>query len=110
MYITAFLLAVVTGGFLIEASMFPASIMAVGNALPDEKDLYAQDLLKKSDVEYMYEVCISLGSLSIFFSLVFLWNAVELGIILCCGRRLENSCLCEKFVKEEMRAILNEKV
>ena len=84
--------------------------MAVGNALPDEKDLYAQDLLQKNDVKYMYEVCVSLGSLSIFFSLVFLWNAVELGIILCCGRRLENSCLCEKFVKEEMREILNEKV
>ena len=84
--------------------------MEVGNTLPDEGDLYTQDLLKKSDVKYMYEVCVILGSLSIFFSLVFIWNAVELAIILFCGRKLENSCLCDKFVKEEMRAILNEKV
>ena len=64
----------------------------------------------KKDVSYMQKISVVIGSLSIVFSLVFIWNASELAIILCCGRRLENSCLCEKIVKDEMRTILNEKI
>ena len=64
----------------------------------------------KQDTEYMQKVSVAIGSLSIVFSLVFIWNAVELGIVLACGRKLEDSCLCEKVVKEELRTILQEKV
>ena len=71
--------------------------------------LYESESAKKG-VEYMHTASVVIGALSIIFSLVFIWNATELGIILCCGRKLEDSCLCEKIVKEEMRVILNEKV
>ena len=46
---------------------------------------------------------------SILFSLLFIWNATELAIILFCGRR-KNSCCYEKFVKEDMRNFLQQKM
>ena len=76
--------------------------------LEDNGEIYRAESAKE-DMKYMEEASIWIGSLSIVFSLVFIWNAVELGVILCCGRKLEDSCLCEKIVKEEMRTLMSSK-
>ena len=96
-YILAAILAIATGGFLISESMGV------------EKNGDQSDAAKK-DVKYMEEASVWIGGVSIVFSLVFIWDAVELGVILCCGRKLEDSCFCEKIVKEEMRTLLSENV
>ena len=85
--------------------------METSESLFSENDgeIYRSDSAKE-DMKYMEEASIWIGSLSIVFSLVFIWNAVELGVILCCGRKLEDSCLCEKIVKEEMRTLISSKV
>ena len=85
--------------------------MDASDTLKEENmgELYVEES-DKQETEYMQKTSVIIGSLSIVFSLVFIWNAVELGIVLACGRKLEDSCLCEKVVKEELRTILQEKV
>ena len=48
------------------------------NFLEDNGVIYRADSAKE-DMKYMEEASIWIGSLSIVFSLVFIWNAVELG-------------------------------
>ena len=85
--------------------------MDASDTLKEENigDLYVEES-DKQETEYMQKTNVIIGSLSIVFSLVFIWNAVELGIVLACGQKLEDSCLYEKVVKEELRTILQEKV
>ena len=45
----------------------------------------------EDDVKHMQKVSIAIGCLSVIFSLVFIWNAMEIAIILCCGRRMGKS-------------------
>ena len=82
MYVFAFVLAIVSGGILIEASM--------------------SHLVDREDLKYLYLSSLIIGSLSIFSSLVFLWQAIDLGIILFCGRTNSKS-LYEHYVKKQMR-------
>merc|ERR1711973_151228 len=116
MYVVAAVLAIFTGGFLIEASLFPDSIISSNEVVKENEEAKDTDRAimenesVEDDVKHMQKVSIIIGCLSVIFSLVFIWNAMEIGIILCCGRRMENSCLAEKIVKDEMRVILNEKL
>ena len=46
--------------------------------LENDGEIYRSDSARE-DMKYMEEASIWIGSLSIVFSLVFIWNAVELG-------------------------------
>ena len=48
------------------------------NFLENNGEIYRAESAKE-DMKYMQEASIYIGSLSIVFSLVFIWNAVELG-------------------------------
>ena len=49
------------------------------NFLENNGEIYRAESAKE-DMTYMQEASIWIGSLSIVFSLVFIWNAVELGM------------------------------
>ena len=58
--------------------------------LEDNGEIYRAESAKE-DMKYMQEASIYIGSLSIVFSLVFVWNAVELGtysILITCFHEL----------------------
>lgn len=96
------LAAILCGGFLIEASLFPFAVLDAFEGLPNGMSNRDQE-----DLNYLRMSCAVLGSLSIIFSLVFIWNSVELCIILCCGRQIQDFCLYDKQIKQELRLILN---
>ena len=62
---------------------FCFSIMEASESsfLEDNGEIYRAESAKE-DMTYMQEASIWIGSLSIVFSLVFVWNAVELGTYL----------------------------
>ena len=108
LYTFAFVLAVVSGGILIEASMSPL----VGITTFDELDNIEHRVVGMGpdyeDLKFLYLTSLVIGGLSIVFSLVFLWLAVDLGIILFHGRKRSRTSY-ERFVKNQMRAVVGEK-
>ena len=109
MYVFAFVLAVVSGGILIEASMSPF----VANDAYDAIEEIGQETTEfmesdREDLKYLYLSSLVIGSLSIFSSLIFLWQAVDLGIILFCGRTKSKNPY-EHYVKKQMRQIVGDK-
>ena len=108
MYIFAFVLAVVSGGLLIDASMSPFVVNETYDTIEDVGQRTAGMDSDREDLKYLYLSSLVIGSLSIFFSLVFLWQAVELGIILFCGRSKSKSAY-EHYVKKQMRQIVGDK-
>ena len=109
MYVFAFVLAVVSGGILIEASMSPF----VANDAYDAIEEIGQETTEfmesdREDLKYLYLSSMVIGSLSIFSSLIFLWQAVDLGIILFCGRTKSKNPY-EHYVKKQMRQIVGDK-
>lgn len=107
-YIVAAILAVVTGAFLIEAAMFPTSILDTfdDETFDSNQTIKGMNDGEKSELKYFQISSMVLGSLTIVFSTFFIWCAVELGIIMICGRNRESYCLFDAKVKEEMREIL----
>ena len=112
MYVFAFVLAVVSGGILIEASMSPFvandaydAIEEIGEIGQETTEFMESD---REDLKYLYLSSLVIGSLSIFSSLIFLWQAVDLGIILFCGRTKSKNPY-EHYVKKQMRQIVGDK-
>lgn len=72
--------------------------------------LLGVDTSKTMDAISLKDASFVIGILSAVFSLLFIWNAVELGILLCCGRRhSKNYCCLDKIVRDEMIDILESK-
>ena len=79
--ILAAILTVATGGFLISDS-----IGVENNG--DQSDA------AKKDMKYIQEASFWIGGVLIVYSLVHIWNAVKLGVILFCGRKLKTKIEC----------------
>ena len=60
----------------------------------------------RKDLTYMQYSNSIIGSLAIIFSLVFVWNAVDIAITLFCGRKPQDSCYYDHLVKKELRSIV----
>ena len=112
MYVFAFVLAIVSGGILIDASMAPFVVNDAYDVIEENdqvgKTRQTQMDSDREDLKYLYLSSLVIGSLSIFFSLVFLWQAVDLGIILFCGRTKSKNAY-EHYVKKQMRQIVGDK-
>ena len=108
MYIFAFVAAVVSGGILIEASMSPFVATDTHEILDEMNYKIVGTDADRADLKFLYLSSLVIGSLSIAFSFVFLWLAVDLGIILFLGRtKSQNSY--EDYVKRQMRAVVGDK-
>ncbi len=81
-------------------SIFCGAILIDGSSDAFEKD----KTVKSEDATSMGKASLVIGIFSIVFSLVFIWNAVELGILLFCGQR--DFCFLDKYVKNEMKSVL----
>ena len=112
MYVFAFVLAIVSGGILIDASMAPFVVNDAYDVIEENdqvgKTRQTQMDSDREDLKYLYLSSLVIGSLSIFSSLVFLWQAVDLGIILFCGRTKSKNAY-EHYVKKQMRQIVGDK-
>lgn len=108
LYTFAFVLAVVSGGILIEASMSPFVAIESYDVLEDMNHKVVGMGPDREDLKFLYLTSVVIGGLSIIFSLVFLWLAIDLGIILFHGRKASKSGY-ERFVKNQMRAVVGEK-
>ena len=100
--------SIITGVVLIESSLEPASMTDAYDALAQEKSpLNFMTPENRKDLTYMQYSNSIIGSLAIIFSLVFVWNAVDIAIILLCGRKPQDSCYYVHLVKKELRSIVN---
>lgn len=108
-YIVAAILAIGSGGFLISASMKPASMMDVSTSLSEEgeEEIFSENETK--DITEIQRVSVILGSLSILFSTFFIWAAIEIGIIYFGGQNEKDFCLCDRIVKNQTRQKIWEK-
>ncbi len=106
LYCGASFLAILVGGFLIEASMFPFALGDAYSSLENLEEFYGMSEKDREDLSYMSTTGACLGSLSSIFALVFAWNATELGIVLFLGRKTEDLCLFDRQTKNELRQIL----
>lgn len=101
LYILAMIVAVINGAFLIEAAIYPAaSKLSSSKTSAGSYDEQEKQLLF---FQVSSAVC---GSLTLIFSLFFVWSAIDLGIIIFCGKNRQNHCLYDKTVKDEMRQLL----
>lgn len=108
-YIMAAILAIITGAFLIEASMFPAAILDTfdfDETFASGQSIKGMNKAEKGELKYFQISSLVLGSLTIVFSTFFIWCALELGIVMFCGKNRESYCLFDARVKKEMREII----
>jgi hypothetical protein len=58
----------------------------------------------------LQQSCVIIGALGILLSTAFIWNAVDLGILLFTGRSYESHCcIYDKKVKTEMRSVVGKR-
>ena len=100
--------------FLIFTSLFAifsiASILAISTGaflFWADYVIYSENLPKSthSDMAHMMVSSEVIGILSIIFAVVFISNAVDIGIILFCGQKRNNLCILDAKVKEEIKQI-----
>ena len=111
MYALAATASIIIGAVLIESSLPSFAQMETFDSLEDEKSsINIMSPTDRQDLGYIQKSYVVIGSLAVIFSLVFVWNAVDLFIIMVCGKTdLENShCYYDYFIKKEIRDIVGQ--
>ena len=111
MYALAATASIIIGAVLIESSLPSFAIMETFDSLEDEKSpVKIMSPTQRQDLGYIQKCYVVIGSLAVIFSLVFVWNAVDLFIIMVCGKTdLGHShCYYDYFIKKEMRDIVGQ--
>ena len=87
MYALAATASIIIGAVLIESSLPSFAIMETFDSLEDEKSpSNIMSPTHRQDMGYIQKSYVVIGSLAVIFSLVFVWNAVDLFIIMVCGK------------------------
>ena len=110
MYALAATASIIIGAVLIESSLPSFAIMETFDSLEDEKSpINILSPTDRQDLGYIQKSFVVIGSLAVIFSLVFVWNAVDLFIIMVCGKTdLENShCYYDYFIKKDIHFFQN---
>ena len=112
MYALAATASIIIGAVLIESSLPSFALIETFDSLEDEKSpINIMSPTDRQDLGYIQKSYVVIGSLAVIFSLVFVWNAVDLFIIMVCGKTdLGNShCfLYDFFIKKEIRDIVGQ--
>lgn len=106
--ISAFL-ALTCGSFLIHASYQPFAYMELLETAEEEGIELPKKVDDPTTLNLIHKACTVIGSLTIISSLIFIWNAYDIAVLLCCGGKSVDHCLYNKNFKCETRKILSEK-
>jgi hypothetical protein len=110
LYIFGAILAIIMGGFLIDASFFAFTTEETLDALKGQNLTLTHTDKDLEDLKIVQQGCIIIGALGILMSTVFMWNAIDIGILLFTGRSYgRQCCIYDKKLKNEMRSMVGKR-